>query len=193
MAPYALPPPLDEWHNPWMWTAVNNDGGSFTRISNNIFVDAVNASFNSGGGLAWPEFGQQDNASAYYAKMRAVAWDTGLYAAAYPELAVLQDFFSTEPPCRENPRCPAAPWGNSVTGNVAFNMTAMLDPPVAAAKFPASNFDVSNNLLNVDPLFVAADPRGTLDFRLRADSPAYTQLNPPFKPIRNCFGPWASC
>ena len=42
-------------------------------------------------------------------------------------------------------------------------------------KFPVVNhsgrWTTSNNLINLDPGFVKADPRGELDFSLRPDSP----------------------
>jgi hypothetical protein len=42
--------------------------------------------------------------------------------------------------------------------------------------------------VNVDPLFVSADPRGTLNFQLQDDSPAYALG---FQRIAmECFGPW---
>lgn len=194
--PQPEPLPTDEWHpDPPLWVAVVNDGGSHTLIANNMFVDTPNASFNSGGGLAYESFGQQTNTSSYYADMRAVNWSTSgsPFATAYPALAALQDFYSTDPPCASNPACPAAPWGNAIARNVAVNVSALLDPPVPSAHFPASNFNVSNNLLNVDPRFVVPDPRAALDFRLQPDSPAYTQLDPPFQEIPWCFGPWAIC
>lgn len=156
----------------------------------------MNASFNSGGGLAWPSFGQLDNASVYFEEMRAVNWATGVFAAAYPALAVLQDFNAPAPPCADNPRCPAAPYGNTILRNVAVNLSGgMLIPPVAAAGFPASRFDVRNNLINPpDAGFVEADPRAALNFQLRADSPVYSALNPPFTRIpMECFGPWSGC
>lgn len=188
--------PVDEWH-PFepLWVAFNNDGGSHTLLANNLFIDMPNVSCNSGGGLAWESFGQQSNASQYYADMRAVNWSTpgSPFAEAYPALAALQDFYSTNPACAVNQACPAAPWGNAIARNVAVNVSGMLDPPVPSAHFPASNFNISNNLINVDPLFVSPDPRTALDFRLRLDSPAYTQLNPPFQEIPWCFGPWAVC
>lgn len=37
----------------------------------------------------------------------------------------------------------------------------------------AAMFNITNNLQTEDPGWASADARGTLDFQLRADSPAY--------------------
>jgi hypothetical protein len=186
--------PVDAFHSAPKWVAINNDGGRNTLIANNLVVDATNTTYNSGGGLAWASFGQLDNSSVLYAEMRAVNWSTGAFAASYPALAALQDFVAPAPRCRDNPRCPPAPFGNAVARNVVVNASGVLLVPPGEAVFNASNFNVTNNLFNVDPLFVQADPRAALDFELAPGSPAYTVLDPPFQRIRReCFGPWSGC
>ena len=188
------PFPVDAWHSAPKWVAINNDGGRDTAIVNNLVVDAANTTYNSGGGLAWPSFGQLDNSSALYAAMRAVNWSGGAFAAAYPRLAALQDFVAPAPRCRDNPRCPPAPFGNAVARNVVVNASGVILMPPGEGVFDTANFNVSNNLFNVDPRFVEGDPRAALNFELAPDSPAYTALDPPFQRIRReCFGPWSGC
>lgn len=192
--PLRWTPLVDEWHHAPLWVAVNDDGGRNTVITNNLIIDSVNVTYNSGGGLAWPSFGQQDNSSSLYAEMRAVHWNEGVFARAYPALAELQDYYAPAPRCADNPRCPPAPYGNSVVRNVVVNASGVILIPPQADVFNASHFDVSNNLRTDDPGWVAADPRATLDFRLRPDSPAFTALDPPFVRIHSeCFGPWSGC
>ena len=183
--------PVDEWHNQPLFVAVNNDGGRNTRISNNIWVDTANGTYNSGGGIRWAAFGFMSNASAAYAEMRAVGWSSGLFEQRYPALAELQDFYA--PDCASNPLCPAAPFGNAVTRNVIVNLSGQvfLGPPPEV--FAPGNFDVSNNLVNADPHFVAADPRAELNFQLREDSPAYAPGMGFQRIPMECFGPWAPC
>jgi len=186
--------PEDAWHSAPKWVAINNDEGRDTLGVNNLIVDCANTTYNSGGGLAWPSFGQLDNSSALYAEMRAVNWSSGAFAAAYPALAALQDFVAASPRCRDNPRCPPAPFGNAVARNVIVNASGVILVPPGSSVFDAANFNVSNNLFNVDPRFVSVDPRGALNFELAQDSPAYTALDPPFQRIRReCFGPWSGC
>ncbi len=77
-----------------------------SNFFNNIIVDALSGSYNSGGMLTW---GKVVNGSAAYQAMRDVNWNTGLYAERYPDLAVLEDFFS--PNCAQDVNCPGVPPG----------------------------------------------------------------------------------
>ena len=183
--------PVDEWHRQPLYVAVNNDGGRSTSIVNNIWVDSANGTYNSGGGIRWPSFGFMSNASAAYAEMRAVGWSSGLFAQRYPALAALQDFYA--PDCATNARCPAAPFGNAVARNVIVNLSGevFLGPPESV--FAGANFNVSCNLVNVDPHFEAADPRAELNFQLRSDSPAYAPAVGFQRIPMECFGPWSPC
>ena len=183
--------PVDDWHRAPIIVAVNNDGGRDTLITNNIWVDLPNGTYNSGGGIRWSAFGFMSNASAAYAAMRAVGWDSDLFAQRYPALAALQDFYA--PDCATNPRCPPAPFGNAVTRNVIVNLSGevFLGPPPEV--FDPALFNVSSNLVNVDPRFAAADPRAALDFQLRDDSPAYAPAVGFQRIPMECFGPWSPC
>lgn len=162
---------------------IMNDGGRSSKLVNNIVVD-TNGTFNGGGMLWWDKRGQNNN-SAYYDEMRAVHWDSGLYAERYPDLALLHDYYTSE--CADDVLCPAAPWNNSFAVNVLVNCSQVLMQNLPAS-FPPSRFNLTLNLLNEDPHFVEADPRGTLNFQLRDDSPAYA-LGFTRIPME-CFGPW---
>lgn len=149
--------------------AINNDGGRSSGIFNNIIVDA-NATYNSGGMLTWDVNGQV-NTSTYYEKMREVGWDTGVYAARYPPLAALHDYYT--PSCAEDPACPAAPWGNTFVTNVLVNVSTVMEYPPPNTLFNASGFNVTNNLVTQDPGWADPDPRASLNFQLAPTSPAY--------------------
>jgi hypothetical protein len=183
-----------EFFNVPIIVAFNNDGGRNTAMRNNIIIDPTNGTYNSAGGIAYSEFGQMSNASVMYTEMRAMDWNTSVFKTAYPALAVLNDFYTSD--CATNPLCSAAPWGNDVTRNVFFNVTNVFKYPPQHI-FNSSNFNVSNNLVNIDPLFAAGSieaARATLNFQLSPESPAYTKLDPPFQRIpMECFGPWSGC
>lgn len=173
--------------------AFNNDGGRNTAMRNNIVIDSANGTYNSGGGIRWPEFGFMTNASKMYAAMRAVKWDEGVFARAYPALAALDDFYTDE--CAHDAACPPAPFGNDVTVNVFVNLTAgtvLMGPPASA--FDPANFNVTGNFVNVDPQFEAGSveaARASRNFQLRDDSPVYKAG---FERIpMECFGPWSGC
>jgi hypothetical protein len=182
--------PVDAWHREPLFVAFNNDGGRSTAVTNNLWVDVGNGTYNSGGGIRWTTFGFMSNASTAYATMRAVGWRSGLFAQRYPELAALEDFYA--PGCAGDPQCPPAPFGNAVARNVIVNLSGQvfLGPP--ADVFNGSNFNVSNNWVTLDPGFAAADPRGELNFQLRQDSPAYGAMGFQRIPME-CFGPWSPC
>ena len=63
---------------------------------------------------------------------------------------------------------------------------ALLPPP--STHFNGSNFNLSNNLLTMDPGWAVPDPRATLNFDLAPSSPAFAMG---FQRIPSeCFGPW---
>ena len=184
--PPATPPCRLCTTTPFFSVGINNDGGIASAFSSNILVD-VNGTYNSGGMLTWDR-GGQDNSSSYFAAMRAVSWNTGAFAAAYPALAQLQDFFVSRDACVADWRCPSAPWNNSFTSNILVNVSGVARLPPPDTEFPAAAFNISSNLVNEDPRFVAADPRAELNFQIADDSPAYALG---FEHIdMQCFGPW---
>jgi hypothetical protein len=76
---------------------MNNDGGIQTIFRSNIIVD-VNGTYNSGGMLTW-DSGGQINTSSYFNGLRAVKWNESIYAAAYPDLAMRDDYFVSREAC----------------------------------------------------------------------------------------------
>jgi hypothetical protein len=173
--------------------AVFEDGTRDCVKRNNILVlDGANATFNGAAGVTW-DAAQQGNASAYITALRAVKWDSGLFAARYPALAGLHDWWPAGGAlaCAADARCGAAPWGNALTTNVVVGATALFTPPPEKYVFPGQ-FNISNNLVTMgDPGWANEDPRGNLDFTLRADSPAWALG---FQRIpTECMGPGKRC
>jgi hypothetical protein len=165
---------------------INNDGGIASNFTSNIIID-VNGTYNSGGMLTWDVSGQI-NSSSYFNGLRAVQWNKGIYAQAYPDLALRDDYFISRANCSSDWHCPSAPWNNSFTSNVLVNASGVARFPPSDTLFNSSNFNISFNLVNEDPHFVSSDPRGTLNFQLRDDSPAYLLG---FQKIHmECFGLW---
>jgi hypothetical protein len=165
---------------------MNNDGGIQTIFRSNIIVD-VNGTYNSGGMLTW-DSGGQINTSSYFNGLRAVKWNESIYAAAYPDLAMRDDYFVSREACASDWHCPSAPWNNSFTSNILVNAQGVARFPPSDTLFNSSNFNVSLNLVNQDPHFISADPRGELNFQIQDDSPAYSLG---FQKIQmECFGPW---
>ena len=172
--------------------AVFEDGTRDAVQRNNIMVlDGSNGTFNGAAGVVWDK-AQQGNASAYIADLRAVQWDSGIYAERYPELATLEDFWPAGGAlaCAANERCGAAPYGNVITTNVIVGAEQVLTPPPAPYFFSAM-FNVSNNLVTADPGWANADARGSLNFTLAPGSPAWALG---FERIpTECFGPGRRC
>lgn len=181
--------PALDWTNQQQYYAFMNDGGRNANVTGNIALDS-NFTFNGGAGIVWDHV-QQNNSGPYYAAMRAVGWNTGVYASSYPALAVLQDYYSGVN-CSTDALCPAAPFNNSLVLNVAVNCSLFAVFPPPSANFNVSaGFIIENNLegLDVDPGFESSDPRATLDFQLLPSSPMYALG---FQRIpMECFGPWA--
>ena len=174
--------------------AVFQDGTRECVQRNNMLVlDGSNWTFNGGAGVTWDK-AQQGNASTYLQALRAVEWDTpgGLYATRYPALAELQGYWPEGGAlaCAAEPRCGAAPYGNVLSTNVVVGAAQLLTPPPAPFFAPAM-FNVSGNLVTAgDPGWASADPRGTLNFSLAPDSPAFALG---FVQIPECFGPGQRC
>lgn len=172
-----------------------NDGGRDMTAANNLFVlDNANFSFNGAAGLTW-DFAQDGNSSTYYADLRAVQWNTtgSLYSSRYPILAQLQDYWPMGgiPACAADVFCGAAPYGNAMTTNVIYNASGVMTYPPPSAGIPDAAFNISNNLVNIDPHFVDPEPRASLNFQLRDDSPAYALG---FQRIpMECFGVGKRC
>ena len=173
--------------------AVFEDGTRDAVQRNNILVlDGSNGTFNGAAGVTWDRE-QQGNASAYLQDLRSVQWSTGLYAARYPALAALHDYWPAGGAlaCAADARCGAAPYGNAITTNVIVGAQQVLTPPPPPFYF-AAMFNVSNNLVTEgDPGWSSADPRGSLDFTLSPASPAWALG---FERIpTECFGPGRRC
>jgi hypothetical protein len=173
--------------------AMFEDGTRDAVQRNNIFVlDGSSGTFNGAAGLTW-DAAQQGNASQYLADLRAVQWNSGLYAQRYPALAELLDYWPEGGAlaCAADARCGPAPYGNEVSTNVIVGAAEVLTPPPAPF-YLAAMFNVTNNLVTAgDPGWASADPRGTLDFSLAASSPAWALG---FERIpAECFGPGRRC
>jgi hypothetical protein len=203
-APYVTPGggdcPLCASH-PLFISATNNDGGRSSAYDNNLIIDtfsqtnvpgALNSSgyYDSGGMLTWDANGRQ-NTSVYFNEMREVRWNEPPFSTAFPGLAELEDGYY-EPTCATSDwRCPSAPWNNSFSLNVLVNVSVAVNFPPPSTNFSSANFNVSSNWEGLDPGFEDADPRVSLNFQLRDDSPVYALG---FKRIpMECFGPWKGC
>ena len=74
----------------------------------------------------------------------------------------------------------------SCTSAVVNGSLARLPPP--DTHFDGSNFNLSNNLLTMDPDWAVPNPRESLNFDLAPSSPAFAMG---FQRIPSeCFGPW---
>jgi len=153
---------------------------------------ASGCSFNGAAGLTW-DTAQQGNASQYLINLRAVEWNASLWAQRYPRLASLHDWWPTGgvPSCAADPNCGPAPAGNVMARNVFINVSTLMQFPPPSSDFPPAAFNITSNLVNVDPLFVSPDPRGDLNFTLTPESPAW---GVGFTPIpQECMGRWRRC
>jgi hypothetical protein len=173
------------------------NGGSHLAVTNALVVDA-NVSWTN------PIAGMDDACFAGWcapngtrlAGMRAMAWDTGVYAAAYPALAALQAGCDSGPEaCGRDPSCPAAPWGGAFAATANVNVSTVTTTGRGnATRWDPAGFNFTGQFVvaaSEGAGFVAADPRGSLNFQLRDDSPVYAAL-PGFTRIpMECFGPWA--
>jgi len=122
-----------------------------------------------------------------------MGWNDTVWAAKYPRLATLHDWWPAggAAACASDPNCGPAPFGNAIVTNIFVNVSTLMTYPPPSSGFPASKFNITNNLVNQDPHFAASDPRGDLNFQLAPDSPAYAMG---FQRIpMECFGPWQRC
>jgi hypothetical protein len=120
--------------------------------------------------------------------MLAMDWNTGLYAQRYPALAAQKASCDASPAdCAADPACPAAPYSVSYVLHANVNVTDVLEMGKDNTLWPASRVNTSANWVGMDPGFVDADPRSTLNFQLKDDSPLYA-LGFVRIPME-CFGP----
>jgi hypothetical protein len=145
--------------------AVFIGGGRNNRVENNLFIDCQPAIQIDGRGLdprpVWRAMVQQTMKE----RLQAMDHHRPPYSARYPDLRQLDPYYA------EGAGIP--PEGNLIVRNVCaggqwLSIHWHADPRLVA---------VQHNLTDEDPLFAS---RQTLDFRLRADSPAW-ELG--FRPI----------
>ena len=172
------------------------NGGRQALVDNSIVVDANISYYNSIHGLSTGSFSHicAPN-SSYISGMRAMSWNTGVYAVNYPALAALQASCDSGPgACALDPTCPAAPFACSLFDMVVVNVTQPVVLAENASVFDPSNFNISGQWTGLDPGFEAgslAAARASMDFQLAADSPVYAAL-PHFQRIpTECMGPYA--
>ena len=130
-------------------------GGRDCSVENNIFVDCKPALHVDARALNWAAYHADEwiKEAAEKGTIKGVAFDQPPYSTRYPELLTL---LADEP---------KAPKGNTIARNISWG--GKWD---GVAKEAAPYLDLSNNLVDVDPLFVDA-AQG--DYRLRPDSPAW--------------------
>ena len=172
------------------------NGGSHALVANSIIVDANISYYNAIDGLSRDGYSRvcAPNGS-YVSGMRAMAWNTGVFAAHYPALAALQAACdSGSEACAEDVSCPAAPFGCTLSDMVLVNVTQPIFLAENASVFNPANFNVSGQWEGLDPGFQAgslAAARASLNFQLSANSPVYAAL-PGFRRIpTECMGPYA--
>lgn len=171
------------------------NGGVSTQSWNSLVIDANISYFQSEWSLT--EDGYANNCAVNSSRlqgMRAMRWNTGVYAAHYPSLAALQDGCDADlPACAADPTCPGAPYNSGYSTAVNVNVTGqVLKYGVNASVFDPSRFNTTGQWDGADPGFEAGSPaaaRATLNFQLLDTSPAYAMG---FTKIpMQCFGPYA--
>lgn len=115
------------------------NAGSRNTVTNNVFVDAQFAYSNSGGFMVAGGFGATPPikaTSGFYKDMRKMKWNTpgSVYAVAYPALSQLLDSYPVD--CNTNPKCPAAPFGETVSKNIGIQITGLKTSEWAAKTTP---------------------------------------------------------
>lgn len=171
------------------------NGGRQALVSNSIIVDANISYFNSEDGVGGDYYHACAPNGTYISGMRAMSWNTGVYAARYPALAALQAACDSGPAaCAVDATCPAAPYGCTVSDMVVVNVTQPVFLGENSSVFDPANFNISGQWAGLDPGFEAgslAAARASLNFQLAADSPVYAAL-PGFERIpTECMGPYA--
>ena len=134
-------------------------GGRDCRVENNIFVDCNPALHIDSRAMGWASYHVKTTMKQ---RLDAMPIRSEPWATRYPELLTL---WEDEP---------AAPKGNVVARNVCWG--GRWDEVDGRAR-PLVTFQ--DNLVGVDPRFVDAQK---MDFRLREDSPVYSQV-PGFQPL----------
>jgi hypothetical protein len=171
------------------------NGGSRVVASNSLVLDANISFFQSCDALGSMFASACDPARSYLSGMRAMQWDTGVYAARYPELAALQDACgASAAACAASASCPAAPYGVAFAASANVNVSVLTRLGKNATVFDPAHFNFTDLWQGEDPLFAAGSPaaaRATLNFQLADDSPVYAAI-PGFRRIpMECFGPFA--
>jgi len=171
------------------------NGGSHVTAINSLVLDANISFFQSCSGLGRGFPSACDPAGPRLSGMHAMHWNTGVYAARYPELAALQGACdATSAECAADATCPAAPFAGTFAASASVNVSVLTQLGQNASVFDPAHFNFSALWQGLDPHFAAGSPaaaRATLNFQLADDSPVYAAI-PGFRRIpMECFGPWA--
>lgn len=172
------------------------NGGTHVTATNSLILDANISFTQSIHALSSSYFPTVcDPAGSHLSGMHAVQWNSGVYAARYPELAALQGACdASAAACAGDPSCPAAPYGGAFTNSVNVNVSVVTQLGENSTVFDPQHFNFSGLWEGLDPSFAAGSPaaaRATLNFQLTDDSPIYTAV-PGFRKIpMECFGPFA--
>jgi hypothetical protein len=165
------------------YRAVYIHGGRNTTVVNNAAF-GVNFTENNPVGLLGDKL-METNGSIYYTELVEAGWRRAPYADRYPQLALLDDFYS--PRCSETPSCGPAPWNNTIARNIAVNGTEFFVPMPAASNFSDGNFAIHSNLVNpvLATVFASPDPASTLNLTFVPGGAAQAQG---IQPLPRTFG-----
>ena len=171
------------------------NGGSHVAASNSLILDANISYFQSCTGLAHFFASACSPTGTCLGGMHAMHWNTGVYAARYPELAALAGACdATAAACAADAACPAAPTAGAFAASANVNVSVLTVLGQNASVFDPAHFNFTGLWQGLDPHFVAGSPeaaRATLSFQLAEDSPVYAAI-PGFRRIpMECMGPWA--
>ena len=171
------------------------NGGSHVAASNSLIIDANISFYQSCSGLGRDSSSACDPAGPRLGGMHAMHWNTGVYAARYPELAALQGACdATAAQCAADATCPAAPFAGAFAASASVNVSVLTLLGQNASVFDPAHFNFSALWQGMDPRFAAGSPaaaRATLHFQLEDDSPVYTAIPGFLRIPMECFGPWA--
>lgn len=172
------------------------NGGSHIVSTNSLILDSNISYFQSISPLGSSYYDTVcDPNGTHLTGMHAVDWDSGIFAARYPELAALHGACeATAAACSDDPSCPAAPYGDVFASSANVNVSVLTLLGHNASVFDPSHFNFSSLWVGNDPHFAAGSPaaaRASLNFQLAPDSPVYAAI-PGFQRIpMECFGPGA--